>query len=230
MDTDSITPTKLERSTVVECTVCSGWSWNRSNATTNENTNDLDKSIHNEDVKPILTDTLKSEPTPIIEPTPTEKQESTTENPVKFDWEANYFKKFDWLDENTERYIIAENLANYIDHLDLQLDDNSDNKPLFLYFVSLENCKMFLYHCEEKTYEEVLVECGNKYEYTQINRPIKVVFVLPNIKYSEIDENVKLFMHQFGIDNTRGGSYTEVELSNETKQTLCEEFAKNMIH
>jgi len=84
---------------------------------------------------------------------------------------------------------------------------------------------MFLYNCPEKPEKEVLEECEALYEYAQINRPIKIVFFIPNIQYKEIDENVKLFMHQFGIENTRGGSYTDVELLDEIKMSLMEEFA-----
>jgi len=198
---------------VVECDVCFKWPWQTTNLNIiiEPSQDNLDQSVHDvscNTVSTLLEESIKSK------------------EPVKFDWEENYFKKFDWLDENTERYIIAEHLANYIDHLDIQLNQDGE-EPLFLYFISLQNCKMFLYHCHEKAYEEVLAECESKYEYVQINRPLKVVFVLPNIQQYEIDENVKLFMHQFGIDNTRGGSYTTVDLSDETKEMLCKEFLEN---
>lgn len=157
------------------------------------------------------------------------KETTEPTEPIKFDWETGYFKRFDWLNEDTEKYIVSENLSKYVDHLDLDLMDDTPSlspvKPNFLYFVSLDNDKMFLYNCPEKPEKEVLEECEALYEYVQINRPIKIVFFIPNIQYKEIDENVKLFMHQFGIENTRGGSYTDVELLDEIKMSLMEEFA-----
>jgi hypothetical protein len=145
------------------------------------------------------------------------------EPPIHFSWEKEYFSGFDWLNHDTERHIVAEYLEDYIHHLEMKVDNETLSRGL--YFISLENNKMFLYDSEEKSDDEIMGNCKEVYEYVQINRPIKIVFYIPNIQDDEIDENVKLFMHEFGIENTRGGSYTDIVIPDETKRRLYQEFA-----
>jgi hypothetical protein len=214
------------QSHVVNCNTCFSWNWSR----TKVETNVLDTSIHGSEHN-LVQNTDKNlennEVSNTISPNSDDDvirdiAKPNLQNPVCFDWETSFFSGFDWMDENMEKYIISENLIKYIDHLDIETDLAL---PLHLYFVSLENNKMFLYHCEESPEYKVVEECAALCEYTKINPPIKVVFSIPNIRIEEVDENVKLFMHEFGIENTRGGSYTDVEILDSIARDLHIEFA-----
>ena len=81
--------------------------------------------------------------------------------------------------------------------------------PICLYYISLENNKMFLYADYLKPDEEIMRDCQLLYAYAKINRPLKIVFMTQNIDLYEIDSIVKHFMNAFGIDTVRGGSYTD---------------------
>lgn len=85
-------------------------------------------------------------------------------------------------------------------------------KPICLYYISLENNKMFLYADYLKPDEEIMQDCQLLYAYAKINRPQKIVFTTQNIDLYEIDSIVKHFMNAFGIDTVRGGSYTDNDL------------------
>jgi hypothetical protein len=39
----------------------------------------------------------------------------------------------------------------------------------------------------------------------------------------DVDKYVKIFMHMFGIDDTRGGSYTDIELPVYLKESILYE-------
>jgi len=90
-----------------------------------------------------------------------------------------------------------------------QQEAQSKVKPICLYYISLENNKMFLYTDYLKPDEEIMQDCQLLYAYAKINRPQKIVFMTQNIDLYEIDSIVKQFMHTFGIDTVRGGSYTD---------------------
>lgn len=208
------------QSHVVNCNTCFSWaSWR-----TKVETNDLDKSLHDPEHNLVSNPEPNPEDNTVpVNSTPNSDNDiPKIKNPVRFDWETSFFSGFDWLDENMEKYIVSENLIKYIDHLDVETDLEP---PLHLYFVSLENNKMFLYQCEESPEYKVLEDCAAVCEYTKINPPIKVVFSIPNIRIEEVDENVKLFMHEFGIENTRGGSYTDVEIPDSVSKDLHIEFS-----
>lgn len=194
------TPTDdSSNTTAVECDICFDWSWTFSNGRIQKNNIDvLDQSIHD----PSLVQIALSQ------------SDIQLDQPIKFDWEDTFFKKFDWLQEASSNYFSDVSNSN------ISVDSSSN-----LYFISLENDCMFLHHCEKKEHDQDIIDqCLLKYEYVQINRPRKIVFTLKNVHSYEVDEIVELFMCQFGIDKTRGGSYTDVELSDNIQQILTIKF------
>lgn len=87
------------------------------------------------------------------------------------------------------------------------------SKPLYkpsLYFVSLENDKVFIFSSMEHEESEVLKQCA-EFEFAKINTPKNILFTIPDFLPEEIDENVELFMKEFGVDSVRGGSYLDVQ-------------------
>ena len=100
-------------------------------------------------------------------------------------------------------------------------------KPLdkpSLYFVSLENDKVFIFPSLQQEEDAVLKECA-EFEFAKVNAPVCVIFSVTNFLSEEIDENVKLFMKEFGMDTVRGGSYLDVVLSPDVLQSLDKELA-----
>jgi len=91
-----------------------------------------------------------------------------------------------------------------------------------LYFVALENDKVFIFPSMEHEEYEVLKECAN-FEFAKLYGPKNIILTIPDFLPQEIDENVKLFMKEFGIDSVRGGSYLDVVLSPDVFQDLTRE-------
>ena len=155
-----------------------------------------------------------------------------------YDWEEEFFKKFEWLDQPTihnnnemmkhTKYKlfmdccnILENQFSITNEPDL-VEDHHFNK-LYMYFISLEDEHLFLYTDFKKNYDEVMKVCLEKYDYVQLHKPEKVIFVMEIHDFYDVDKYVKMFMHMFGIDKTRGGSYTNIELSESFIETINHE-------
>ena len=110
-----------------------------------------------------------------------------------------------------EKYNLFESCCEYLNKED-QDEYIEEKEKLYMYFLSLENDKMFLHTDYKKEYDEILEICEKKYEFVQICKPIKIVFLLEINDLYDIDKYVKIFMHMFGINEIRGGSYIEPNL------------------
>ena len=58
------------------------------------------------------------------------------------------------------------------------------------------------------------------YDFTSKYKPLNLYKLIENCDIFDIDKIVKKYMSKYGIDNVRGGSYLDIELSNEQKKTL----------
>lgn len=70
----------------------------------------------------------------------------------------------------------------------------------------------------EKRFIEHLSGSGSSW--TQLHEPINILEIIPNVDDFEEDKQVKKLMSLHGIDNVRGGSYSQIELSPEQKNLL----------
>jgi hypothetical protein len=160
--------------------------------------------------------------------------ESETEDELgrefNYEWDEEFFKKYEWLkgkeaekrekeqDGQSQKLALLQELCKMLEAqlLDIKnepkLKADPQHNNLYLYFISLENSKMFLHADFKKDYEQVMSECAERFEYVRLNVPRKVVFAMVIHDLYDIDKNVKQFMHMFGIEDTRGGSYTDVNL------------------
>jgi len=144
-----------------------------------------------------------------------------------YDWEKDYFQKFEWLNNDPlppphqPNEIALRNLfLPFVQstmgvqmHKEPMPGPNIEENTLYMYFISLEQDKMFLYtDFKEEDHEKIMQNAQDKYEYIALYKPKKIVFTMKINDLYDIDKNVKLFMHMFGIDNTRGGSYTSIFL------------------
>jgi len=101
---------------------------------------------------------------------------------------------------------------------------NPEMANLLLYFVALENNKMLLHASFKKPVEQIMRDCNFLYSFAQTNLPTKVVFIMDNIDFYDVDKYVKMYMQLFGIDDTRGGSYKETFLPGYVKDNILREF------
>jgi hypothetical protein len=150
------------------------------------------------------------------------------------EWEREYFKKFEWLSNQpvfTKEMILPSVFEYLRNHMRSNIKDPEPNylqlqyTYLYLYYVELENNKMILHADVKKPVDQILQECSEKYEFARLHKPIRVVYIMNDIDVYDIDKNVKLFMHMFGLDETRGGSYIEPVLPDYVVKTLEREFA-----
>jgi hypothetical protein len=117
----------------------------------------------------------------------------------------------------------------------------NENNNTRLYVVELSNNKIFLFvttvYDNNKNDKQIELECQLMYDFVRKNLPIISSKSIKIIQDLEVDFFVKKYMRYYGIDNVRGGSYCNSELtttehqfiSNELKYNLIEECSKQYI-
>ena len=151
-----------------------------------------------------------------------------------YNWEDEFFKKFEWLespDKNINDEALSAKYQLFMDacsmlqgNFDMVKEKDPGNDPyynkLYMYYISLEDEHLFLHTDFKKDYNKVIEECLAKYDYVKLHKPQKVVFVMEIHDFYDVDKYVKMFMHMFGIEKTRGGSYTDIVLKDAFLQTI----------
>jgi len=152
--------------------------------------------------------------------------------------EQDYFKQYEWLNADhfarpPSKELMLRNVFLPFLQATMGVDmskeapstQNPEQDKLYMYFISLEQDKMFLYVDFQDQEENILIKAREKYQYVQAFAPIKIVFVMEIKDLYDVDKHVKQFMHMFGIDNTRGGSYINIKLKEEEIQLIEKERA-----
>lgn len=151
-----------------------------------------------------------------------------------YNWEDEFFKKFEWLespDKNMNDEALSAKYQLFMDacsmlqgNFDMVKEKDPGNDPyynkLYMYYISLEDEHLFLHTDFKKDYNKVIDECLAKYDYVKLHKPQKVVFVMEIHDFYDVDKYVKMFMHMFGIEKTRGGSYTDIVLKDAFLETI----------
>lgn len=92
-----------------------------------------------------------------------------------------------------------------------------------LYIIELENNKFFL-HVSLPIYEYYLFKvCSILFDFVKKNPPISILNNFDIIDILDINYYVKYFMRKYGIDNVRGGNYTNEILDIDEKNILIKE-------
>lgn len=176
--------------------------------------------------------------------------ENTLGDDGKYTWETDFFKKFDWLKESGEELdgdieldmqlipkedrmtmflncckLVEKNNLSIMNKYEEEEIDEMESPPLYMYYLSLENNKMLLHVDFKKDNETIISDCKMLYDFVRINPPLKIVYVTEVEDLYDVDKDVKLFMNMFGIENMRGGSYTDAELPDFLMQALLHESA-----
>lgn len=150
--------------------------------------------------------------------------------------DEEYFKQFEWLhresdardayDTDYAKMKMCKALFSLYSGggilMDIEPDKTSDpcENKLYMYFVSLDQEKMFLYTDFKDSHESILEKVEARYEFAQLFLPRKIVYATEITDFYDVDKYVKRFMHMFGIDNTRGGSYCDIVLDDSSIQCI----------
>ena len=97
------------------------------------------------------------------------------------------------------------------------------NTKYNLYVIACKSGKYFIYCSTEKSEEDIRFHTKILYDFFKNNEMIHVVKKIENIKLNDVDNHVKKYMCKYGIENVRGGTYSEEELPDYMLQTLHDE-------
>ena len=94
---------------------------------------------------------------------------------------------------------------------------------MFIYLIECENGKYYVgktTDCEHRFKQH----CNNKGSiWTRLHKPLRIIDVFETEDGFDEDKYTKKFMNKYGIDNVRGGSYTNIVLSKSIKSLLRKE-------
>jgi hypothetical protein len=91
-----------------------------------------------------------------------------------------------------------------------------------LHVLLLTEDKLFLHGSSTTLTNDsvIMLECEIMHEYLHKYKPLRILESVVLRQACEIDPYVKKYMKCYGIDNVRGGSYTEFELTNDEKKFI----------
>jgi hypothetical protein len=95
-----------------------------------------------------------------------------------------------------------------------------------IFLLELEHGKFYVGASSDpvKTLEECREGLGPVW--TRIHRPLRLQEVIRMAPVSDVDQHVRRWMLQYGVENVRGGSWSEVRLTDKERQALCGELTR----
>ena len=91
---------------------------------------------------------------------------------------------------------------------------------VYIYILKLEKGKYYIGKTNNPNFRIKAHFNSKASEWTKTYWPIAIEELIPNCDNYDEDKYTKIYMDKYGIDNVRGGSFTKLKLSNETKKTL----------
>ena len=84
---------------------------------------------------------------------------------------------------------------------------------VYIYILKLENGKYYVGKTTNPSFriERHFNSCGSAW--TSVHKPVSVEAIIPDCDDYDEDKHTKKYMAKHGIENVRGGSYVQVELS-----------------
>lgn len=92
-----------------------------------------------------------------------------------------------------------------------------------VYALKLENGKYYIGKSDNLEQRLESHFAGSGAAWTREHRPLEIMETRENVSRFEEDKMTKEYMEKYGIDNVRGGAYTQVELPDESKEALQRE-------
>lgn len=96
---------------------------------------------------------------------------------------------------------------------------------ILLHVLSLADNKLFL-HVSTTSIDNdsrIMLECELMHDYVRKHKPLRILESVALRQDAEIDFFVKKYMKHYGIDNVRGGTYSDIELTESDKQFILRE-------
>lgn len=97
------------------------------------------------------------------------------------------------------------------------------NKTIYMYVIELESRKVFVYCSRDKAIETIFLESEIYSDFVKIYKPLHLFEKKLLMDPYDVDKMVKYYMYYYGIINVRGGSYQEIELSEDCMNTITRE-------
>lgn len=91
---------------------------------------------------------------------------------------------------------------------------------VFIYILQLEENKYYVGKTTKPTFRLEQHFTSNGSMWTKKYKPNKVLELIPNCNNYDEDKYTIMYMEKYGIDNVRGGSFCEMQLSEHNKSTL----------
>ena len=92
-----------------------------------------------------------------------------------------------------------------------------------VYALQLENGKIYVGKSDNVEQRIRSHFNGSGSAWTQKHAPVKVLEIRENVSRFEEDKMTKEYMEKYGVDNVRGGAYTQINLPEKTKESLRRE-------
>lgn len=103
------------------------------------------------------------------------------------------------------------------------LAKSHSNKDIYLYVIQLRSNKIFVYSSLDKDIETVSLEMEIYSDFVKMYKPQHLLEKKLLMDPYDVDKMVKYYMYYYGIVNVRGGSYTDIDLSNDCENILTKE-------
>lgn len=99
----------------------------------------------------------------------------------------------------------------------------------FVHTLCLKNNKWFLYvsNCPADNWNYVCKESATLFEYVRENQPLMVFDTAPYVDIPELNAIVKRYMKYYGVENVRGGSYSDAILPEHVIKTIESELLQD---
>lgn len=97
------------------------------------------------------------------------------------------------------------------------------HKNYYVYVLKLEYGKVFVYTSLGKPIETIFLEASIYSDFLKVNKPVDLIEKTLLMDPYDVDKMVKYYMYYYGIMNVRGGSYTNIELLQESTKTITNE-------
>ena len=94
---------------------------------------------------------------------------------------------------------------------------------VFIYILQLQSNKYYVGKTENPKFRLEQHFNSNASKWTKKYNPIKVIELIKNCTSFDEDKYTKIYMHKYGIQNVRGGTYCQIKLDNNTIRMITKE-------
>lgn len=91
---------------------------------------------------------------------------------------------------------------------------------VFIYILQLQSNKYYIGKTSNPKFRLDSHFNSNGSAWTKKYRPIKLIKLIPNCDNFDEDKHTLKYMEKYGINNVRGGSFCQIKLTNENKNTI----------